>query len=107
MFDLWDNPPISSRETLHGFQDRGDIVFSAVPAALTVYEWPAAILSALPTTGQNGGEPELATMHLPVSHFRALHSPVSMPTCFYGKTRPPGQCSTFLMLPDLSPPAPN
>jgi hypothetical protein len=27
MSDLWDNPPISSRETLHGFQDQEDIVF--------------------------------------------------------------------------------
>ena len=69
---------ISSRETIHGFQDQEDIVFSAVPATLTVHEWRAAILSALPTTGQNGGEPECATMYLSVFHLRALHPDTSI-----------------------------
>ena len=78
MSDLWDNPPISSRGTLHGFQDQEDIGFSAVPVTLTVHEWRAAILSARPTTGQNGGEPELATMYLPVSHLRARHPDTSL-----------------------------
>ena len=78
MSDLWDNPPISSRETLHGFQDQEDIVFSAVPATLMVHEWRAVILSAMPTTGQNGGEPEFATIYLPVSHPRALHPDTSI-----------------------------
>jgi hypothetical protein len=78
MSDLWDNPTISSRKTLHGFQDQEDIVFSAVPATMTVHKWRATILSALPTTGQNGGEPECATMYLPVSHLRALHLDTSI-----------------------------
>jgi len=84
MSDLWDNPPISSRETLHGFQDQEDIVFSAVPATLMVHELRAVILSALPTTGQNGGEPEFATIYLPVSHPRALHPDTSIVIAAHG-----------------------
>jgi hypothetical protein len=48
-----------------------------------VHEWRAAILSALPITGQNGGEPECATIYLPAiylpaSHPRTLHPDTSI-----------------------------